>query len=239
MMEVVIALRFIQGWWVEPKLQCYLPEWCKPLEIKKPLGVIDCRSKESDLNMFVQQLRNPNFPWLIFPSVHAGPDLRYAIFCCYIKTTSTPNSQSTVYVNADECKKNIETMNPRNWYSSQKTVQEECLAEINNNGQKFIHMRFELPDTAPSMKDSLINGQNSDNDYVICVNLDSAFAQDFFGDSFIKQYSQFVSRLLGLPCRVPGLPEEQSILIDSLPGREKKAKGKRKRKAKGRRKKRK
>ena len=194
MMEFVIALRFMQGWWLEPKLQHYLPEWGRTLEIQKPLGVIDCRSKESSVNMFVQQLRNSNYPWLIFPSVNAGPDLRYSIFCCYIKTTSTPNSQATIYVDAEECRKNVGTMNPANWYSSQKSVQKECLAEI-NIGQKFIHMRFELPDTAPSMKDNFIN-EPKGNDYIICVNLYSTFAQDFFGDSFVKNYREFVSRLL-------------------------------------------
>ena len=192
-MECAIALRFIQGWWLESKLQDHLPQWAKGLVIRKPLGVIDCRSKESHVNMFLQQLRNSTYPWVIFPSVNAGPDLRYSIFCCYIKTTSTRNSQSTIYVDAEECRKNIETMDPMNWYSSQKTAQKDILPEI--NGQRFIHIRFELPDTASSMKDTFINGQKG-NDYVICVNLDSAFAQDFFGDSFIKKYREFVSRLL-------------------------------------------
>ena len=195
MMEFVIALRFIQGWWLEANLQQYLPKWAKNLNIQKPLGVIDCRSKESSVNMFVQQLRNSNYPWVIFPSVNAGPDLRYSIFCCYIKTTSTPKSQSTIYVDAEECRKNVETMNPANWYSSQKSVQEDCLPAI-NNGQQFIHIRFELPYTAQSMKDNFINEQKG-NDYFICVNLDSPFAQDFFGDSFVKKYREFVSRLLG------------------------------------------
>ena len=194
MMEFAIALRFMQGWWLEPKLQHYLPEWCRTMEIQKPLGVIDCRSKKSGVNMFVQQLRNSNYPWVIFPSVNAGPDLRYSIFCCYIKTTSTPNSQSTMHVHANECRKNVTTMNPANWYSSQKSVQKECLLEI-NNGQKFIHIRFELPDTAPSMRESFIN-EPKGNDYIICVNLDSPFAQDFFGDSFVKKYREFVSGLL-------------------------------------------
>jgi hypothetical protein len=62
MMEFVIALRFIQGWWLEPKLQSFLPPWAKDLNIQKPRGVLDCRSKESYINMFVQQLRNVNYP---------------------------------------------------------------------------------------------------------------------------------------------------------------------------------
>jgi hypothetical protein len=195
-MECVIALRFIQGWWLESKLQSYLPQWARDMNIHKPLGVIDCRSKESkesNVNMFVQQLRNDNYPWVIFPSVNAGPDLRYSIFCCYVKTTSTPNSLSTIYVDVDECKKNIGTMNPRHWYKSQLSVQKECLPEIQN--KRFIHMRFELPDTAPSMKDTFSCG-TKDNDYIICVNLDSPFAKDFFGDSFIKKYREFVTQIL-------------------------------------------
>jgi hypothetical protein len=192
-MELVIALRFIQGWWLKSKLQSYLPQWARDLYINKPLGVIGFRSNESNGNMFVQQLRNDNYPWVIFPSANAVPDLRYSIFCCYVKTTSKPNSQSTIYVDADECKKNIGSMNPRHWYKSQLSVQKECLPEIQN--KRFIHLRFELPDTAPSMKDTFSCG-TKDNDYIICVNLDSPFAKDFFGDSFVKKYREFVTQLL-------------------------------------------
>jgi hypothetical protein len=102
MMELVIALRFIQGWWLEPKLQKYLPDWVIALKTPKPFGVMDCRSKgSSNINMFVQQLRNKQFPWIVFPSTNAGPDLRYSVFCCYVKTTWTPKSKSTIYVDVD------------------------------------------------------------------------------------------------------------------------------------------
>ncbi|KAJ3268318.1 hypothetical protein HDV01_003119 [Terramyces sp. JEL0728] len=218
MMEFVIALRFIQGWWLEPKLQNYLPKWARALKIQKPLGVIDCRPKESHVNMFVQQLRNANYPWVIFPSVNAGPDLRYSIFCCYIKTTSTSNSQSTIYVDVDECKKNIGTMNPENWYKSQSSVRNECLPEI-KNGQRFIHMRFELPDTAPSMKDTFSCG-TKDNDYIICVNLDSPFAQDFFGDPFAKKYKYSRNSLITSPqCFVNAEFRFNSISMNLKPSR--------------------
>ena len=192
-MECVIALRFIQGWWLESKLESYLPKWASELNIDKPRGVIDCRSKEPNVNMFVQQLRDDNYPWVIFPSVYAGPDLRYSIFCCYVKTTSTPYSQSTMHIHVKECKKNIRTMNPLQWYQSQSLVQNECLREIQN--KRFIHIRFELSDTAPSMRDNFISG-TKDNDYIICVNLVSTFAQDFFGNSFVEKYRYFVSQLL-------------------------------------------
>lgn len=197
MMELVIALKFIEGWWLKPELKKHLPQWAVDLDIQKPIGVIDCRSKEPNatLNVFVQQLRNPKFPWIIFPAANAGPDLRYSIFCGYVKTTSTPNSQSTMYVGVDECKKNIGTMDPKNWYKSQEgSVQKECLSEIKK--VKFIHLRFELPDTAPSMKETFISGPK-DNDYIICVNLESTFAQDFFGESFVRKYKEFVSRSIG------------------------------------------
>ncbi|KAJ2989875.1 hypothetical protein HDV02_004732, partial [Globomyces sp. JEL0801] len=78
MMELVIALRFVQGWWLEPGMKKYLPLWAQHLNIQKPLGVIDCRLKESGVDMFVQQLRNAEFPWMILPAVNAGPDLRYS-----------------------------------------------------------------------------------------------------------------------------------------------------------------
>ncbi|KAK6091335.1 hypothetical protein MT418_8556 [Batrachochytrium dendrobatidis] len=35
MMEYVIALRFIQGWWLQPELREYLPRWAIDLNIKK------------------------------------------------------------------------------------------------------------------------------------------------------------------------------------------------------------
>ena len=192
-MEAVIALRFRQGWWLEPDLQQFLPEWARNMNIPKPRGIIDCRQKEkkSNLNLFVHQLRNPSYEWAILPPVNAGPDLRYSIFCCYVKTTSTSNSKSSMYVSAEECKKNIEMMNPRNWYGSQLPVQSECLKEL-ENGQKFVHLRFELPDTAPSMKDTFISG-TKDDDFVICVNLESEFAKLFFGDYFVREYKQLVT----------------------------------------------
>jgi hypothetical protein len=84
-------------------------------------------------------------------------------------------------------------MNPANWYSSEKSVQNEVKPEI--QGKRFIHMRFELPDTAPSMKENFIN-EAKGNDYIICVDLYSQLAQDFFGDSFVDKYRKFVSQLL-------------------------------------------
>ncbi|OAJ41499.1 hypothetical protein BDEG_25082 [Batrachochytrium dendrobatidis JEL423] len=80
MMEYVIALRFIQGWWLQPELRKYLPRWAIDLNIKKPTGMVDCRTNKSNVNMFVQQLRRTNFPHIVFPPANAGPDLRYSVF---------------------------------------------------------------------------------------------------------------------------------------------------------------
>ena len=188
-MELVIALRFMQGWWLEPELKKYLPDWVNELKIPKPIGVMDCRKKEPVVNPFVQQLNDSNYPYLLFPSAVAGPDLRYSIFCCYIKTSSTSTYSNTVHVRKSECDKNISTMHPSNWYKSKNSVKLGISSE-----QKFIHMRFELPDTAPSLKDSFISKETVDG-YVICVNLESGFARDFFGKSFVDQYGEFVSKL--------------------------------------------
>jgi hypothetical protein len=73
-------------------------------------------------------------------------------------------------------------MNPMNWYKPQPSVQDECRTA--DDGKKFIHMRFELPDTAPLFKKTF-SGSRNDNEFTICVNLESDFARDFFRDSFI------------------------------------------------------
>ncbi|EGF79398.1 hypothetical protein BATDEDRAFT_25721 [Batrachochytrium dendrobatidis JAM81] len=99
MMEYVIALRFIQGWWLQPELRKYLPRWAIDLNIKKPTGMVDCRTNESNVNRFVQQLRRTNFPHIVFPPANAGPDLRYSVFSCNIKTTSTRSSDSAIAIN--------------------------------------------------------------------------------------------------------------------------------------------
>ncbi|KAJ3258019.1 hypothetical protein HK103_004153, partial [Boothiomyces macroporosus] len=79
-LKIVIALRFRQGWWKKPVLQKYLPKWINPFEIPEPKGIFDCRSGNGTFNLFLQQLANPQFPWLTLPAVKAGPDLRYSVF---------------------------------------------------------------------------------------------------------------------------------------------------------------
>ncbi|KAJ3335326.1 hypothetical protein HDU83_000370, partial [Entophlyctis luteolus] len=89
-MELIIALRFMQGWWQEPELKAFLPKWVNDMNIPKPVGILDCRS-EPNGNMFLQQLRDAAFPYVLLPAVNAGPDLRYSVFTCYDKTTYTRN----------------------------------------------------------------------------------------------------------------------------------------------------
>jgi hypothetical protein len=205
-MEQIIALEFMQKWWLKPELEQFLPMWAKKLSIPTPKGILDCRPKESGANSFVQQLLNPEFNYVLLPSVFAKPDLRYSIFCCYVKTTSTANSKSSMYVSPQESRKNIDTMDPNNWYQSDSDspqnaqIARECaevISQKRRNGDKFIHIRFELPYPASSMrpgfKDTPID--DNDSDCTICVDLDSEFARLFFGESFIKKYKEFVERL--------------------------------------------
>ncbi|KAJ3267564.1 hypothetical protein HDU76_011730 [Blyttiomyces sp. JEL0837] len=191
-MQLIIALRFIQEWWKKPELKKFLPEWVTDLEIPKPRGVLDCRGRQSADNRFLQQLRDPQFPWILLPPVNAGPDLRFSVFSCYVKTTSTASSQSTMYVAAKECNANMETMNRNNWYKSQPSVKSDCLAEAKK--QRFVQMRFELPDTAPSKKPKLETYADGE-DYVIYVNLQSDFAKVFFKEKFVNAYNEFVKNV--------------------------------------------
>jgi hypothetical protein len=185
LMEFVIALRFIQGWWLEPSLQTFLPEWTRSMDIPKPLGVLDSRSKGANLNLFMQQLVNPVFPW--------GPDLRYSVFSCCVKTTWVSNFKSSMNLSVEESKYNLETMNHANWYKSQDSIFDSCKEQTNKN--RFVHLQFELPDTAPSLKGDFVS-RDGENDSVICVNLDSEFAVKFFGDEFVQRYKQFRTNVI-------------------------------------------
>ena len=60
--------------------------------------------------------------------------------------------------------------------------------------RKFIHMRFELPFTAPS---SVFHSTKSDtDDTTICVDLSRPFATEFFGQKFIDEYKRFISSVV-------------------------------------------
>ncbi|KAI9335693.1 hypothetical protein BDR26DRAFT_936336 [Obelidium mucronatum] len=191
-MELIIALRFIQGWWLESECSKFLPAWVKAEAIPKPDGFLDCRSEQNG-KMFIKQLQEPLFPYVLLPAVNAGPDLRYSIFSCYCKTTSTRNSMSTMYVSTSDVQKNLATMKPSNWYKPQTGLQEQCSKAVEN--LRLVHLRFELPDTAPSVKAEFKSHEDKDG-YVICVNLESEFALAFFKRKFVEQYKAFVKRVI-------------------------------------------
>ncbi len=56
-------------------------------------------------------------------------------------------------------------------------------------------MRFELPDTAPSMKEAVEYWDEGEH-RVIRVNLDSEFAKLFFGANFVSLYRDYTKRNL-------------------------------------------
>jgi hypothetical protein len=193
--EFLIALRFRQGWWKEEKLKNHLPDWVNSLDIPEPIGVLDCRNKEPRLKKFVEQLQNLDFPYIVLPSVFSGPDLRYSIFSANIKSTWTLKSKTTIYVAPKEGRKNNLMMNPKNWYISQPDIHSQCQDAISSLNSRFLHLQFELPDTAAILKEDFVSGARG-KDHVICVNLESDFARDFFGENFITQYKDYVKNLL-------------------------------------------
>ena len=87
-MELVIALRFRQEWWYEPEAEGLLPEWVENQNVDFPQGINDCRlSYFTKRYLFIEQLSQDGFPWVVLPGTKAGPDIRYLFFCCYIKIT--------------------------------------------------------------------------------------------------------------------------------------------------------
>ncbi len=193
LMELVIAVRFLQGWWLESCFAKYLPSDAR--SIAKPIGVIDCRNaKNDDFNYFFQNLENHQFPLLILPSTNAAPDISYSRFNCYIKTTWTSNSKTSIFVNSGECNKNISTMNPKNWYKS-SSLEGQCQKILDNSGSfRFIHIRFELPFTAPGQK--FISCKSDSDETIICVDLSQPFAKEFFGEAFVEKYKEYISSVV-------------------------------------------
>ena len=194
LIEMVVALRTLQAWWREDAFKTLLPKWVIDLDIPKPRGIIDARQKtRNSENQFILQLRDQVYPYVLLPPSNAGPDIRYSVFSFSIKTTWTPNSKSTMYVAKTDCEKNISTMNPNNWYAPEPEKRKLCQYELEN--LNFLHLRFELPDTAPSLYRTFESDFSKPNS-VICVNLKSPFALAFFGESFIQKYNEFISNRL-------------------------------------------
>ncbi|KAJ3390797.1 hypothetical protein HDU80_011177 [Chytriomyces hyalinus] len=163
--RLTIAVKFMQGWRLEPGMQKFFPDW---VQIAKPVGIFDYRSKDGGASMFLQQLRDSEFEWMLLPSAHAGPDLRYSVFFCSVKTT-TANSTS-----ANDYQTITEVAVPANWYKSDPAMNAQCSKELQVTGMKT---RFE-----PG---------SEGEDEVIRVNLDSKFAAAFFGKRFVTDYKKF------------------------------------------------
>lgn len=197
MMELVITLRFMMSWWKDSSIQQYLPQWLKKdYDIPKPCGVLDGRGGTDSHILFIQQLGNQSFPWIVLPPTNAGPDIRYSFFSCYVKTTWTKNSATTMFVLPDECRKNIGSMNPTSWYSSHQTRNREVQETLPDH---LIHMRFELPYTAPLFENGEEGGFNSyfeGNNPKLCIDLKSDLAVPFFGAKFVEKYQEFVKNAL-------------------------------------------
>ncbi|KAI8832268.1 hypothetical protein BJ741DRAFT_692318 [Chytriomyces cf. hyalinus JEL632] len=183
-MELIIALRFIQGWWQDRDLNGFLPLWVRKLEMQIPARILDCRRNESGLNMYLQQQSNPTFPWVTRPPVDAGPHLQYSAFSGYVKT---PTSQSTLYAAADDVQ-NLMEMDLVGRRENQPSIP----PQFSNKPQtrRRVHMYFQLPGT-PSPLNGHVESRPVGNDHVIHVSLKSDFALKFFGIKFVKAYKQF------------------------------------------------
>lgn len=194
LMELLITLRFMMGWWNNPDVPEILSRWINNYSghgIPKPRGVFDGRSGASG-DIFMQQLKNDNFPWIVLPPTKAGPDIRYSVFSCYVKTTWTMNSETSVFVEPEVCRDNIYSMNPNNWYFSLPGLNQQVKDSL---PKRLIQMRFELPYTAPLFANGEEDGFKSslEGDYlVLCIDLNSDLAVPFFGKKFIDQYLKFI-----------------------------------------------
>ena len=195
MMELVITLRFMMSWWKDPSVKQYLPQWLEDYTIPKPRGVLDGRGGTDSHIIFIQQLRNPSFPWIVLPHTNAGPDIRYSVFSCCVKTTWTKNSETTMFVSPEECRKNIKSTDPTCWYSSQRNINRE----VQDSLSYLVHIRFELPYTAPlfangkeGVSDSSLEGNYSK----LFIDLNSDLAVPFFGAKFVEKYLKFVKEVL-------------------------------------------
>ena len=193
MMELVITLRFLQGWWTEPAFEQFLPQWIRNRRIERPRGVLDGRNGTGADVLFIQQLRNSEFPWVVLPATKAGPDIRYSFFSCYVKTSWTKNSATTMFVSPEECYKNIQSMNPSGWYSSEQLINSEVKESLPD---RLFHMRFELPYTAPSLRKNGFNSSLEGNFPILCVDLNSELCEPFFGKRFVQKYLDFFRQSL-------------------------------------------
>ncbi|KAJ1554435.1 hypothetical protein HK405_005077 [Cladochytrium tenue] len=125
-------------------------------------------------------------PWVLLTRTDEGLYIRYSIFSCSIKMAFTAASDS----------ENMATINPVNRSMTQQEAHHEESAEESDSNRR-VHLRFELPDTAPQFKDDFKSGDvPGSGDYQICVNLESDFAKKFFGLEFMEAYENYVKNVV-------------------------------------------
>ncbi|KAJ3376456.1 hypothetical protein HDU92_000329, partial [Lobulomyces angularis] len=90
LMELVVALQFLRGWWLQKDMEkkyifeSYLPKKC--FSIQPPIGVVNCRNATD--NHFFTSLQKPgDSKYLILSSTAAGPDISYFLFHCNVNST--------------------------------------------------------------------------------------------------------------------------------------------------------
>ncbi|KAJ3228122.1 hypothetical protein HDU81_006297 [Chytriomyces hyalinus] len=154
-------------------MQKFLPDWVESLEIAKPVGVFSYRNKDGGTSMFLRQLRDPEFERILLPSDDAGTDFIFREF-----RYSTPEDHQN----------NVEAMSRSNWYKSDPAMNTLCSKDV--QGRRFVHLRFEITDTVPTMETDFAPG-TVEEDEVIRVTLESEFAIAFFGKSFVAKYKKF------------------------------------------------
>ena len=195
MMELIICLRFLQKWWQDDGMEQFLPVGFDPMAQDGPIGVIDNRVRKNSPDMFVAQLRNPSFRYILLPSEKAGPDLRFAIFSVYSKTTWVPSSGSSMTVSSIQVKKNRSVMTSDQVYTSDVTMQKLCkAAKIDTT--KFVHLYFEMPYMAKSQIPKERVGVDDNGHFCIYADLNSEFTRLFFGEEFVSSYKDYVRNFL-------------------------------------------
>ena len=180
LMELIVVLKFIQCWWEKAEFKKYLT--FVPSSVQKPRGVVDGRRGNNSALLFIEQLRNPEFPWILLPATKAGPDLRYSFISAHVKTAWERSS-----VGNRESLANEKTMDAESWYSSDKRVEEKCRDALKAMETPLTFLRIELPYTS-SKQESLFKSEQGK----ICIDLNSELAIPFFGERFVKRYKEFI-----------------------------------------------
>ncbi|KAI8832282.1 hypothetical protein BJ741DRAFT_710939 [Chytriomyces cf. hyalinus JEL632] len=159
-MELIIAIRFLQGWWQDSDFKVLLPQWV--------------HDGTNMFKLFKPQQQHPEFPWATRHPVDAGPDLQYSIFSCYARTPSTPNVQSFMEAATDVHQKTMEA-HPVNSVEIQPSAKRK---------RRRVHLHFEPPGATSNLKGQGESGPVG-NDNVINVNLEGDFALKVFGIKFV------------------------------------------------------